>query len=187
MYRITKGIHIHFAHVVYGHSGLCLGPHGHTWYFEVTLQSKALDAEGFVCDFSLLKRRVLQPIEIALDHAFAIGSKVFEDNEKHLAALGDSLLASRVRLHGLVDAGRMQETNMQKSVHLELPGCEVRFLGSVKCVVFGFNPTSEKLAKWLYDFASDCMDDDRVSVTSARVYETLQPVASYAEYSENAG
>ena len=187
MYKITKGVHIHFAHVVEGHSGLCLGPHGHTWYFSVTLASAALDAEGFVCDFSKLKKKVLMPTEAALDHGFALGADLFTKIKDPLSAMGDTLLGTRVKIHGLADACIMHENNVQKSVHIELPDAEVRFLGSVKAVVFNFTPTSERLACWLYYFAKAVMHDERVAVISARVYETLQPVESYAEYSENDG
>lgn len=184
MYQITKGIHIHFAHVVQGHSGLCLGPHGHTWYFEVTLASQTLDEEGFVCDFSNLKRKVLSPTEAALDHAFAIGADIFPKIKDQLSSIGDILLGTRVKVHGLPAACNMQEANVQKSVHIELPQMEVRFLGSVKAVVFDFTPTSERLAKWLYDTTKYKIADGRISVSNARVYETLQPVESYAEYRE---
>jgi 6-pyruvoyl-tetrahydropterin synthase len=184
MFRATKGIHIHFAHVVYGHSGLCLGPHGHTWYFELTLQADTLDAEGFVCDFSTLKRKVLTPIEIALDHAFAIGSEVYPKIAADLQHMGDQLLGTRVKVHGLQEACVMQDHNMQKALHLDLPELEVQALGSCKVAVFQFNPTSERLSKWLYDVAVTRMEDVEISVSRARVYETLHPVQSYAEYSK---
>ena len=177
MYKITKGTHIHFAHVVEGHSGLCLGPHGHTWYFAVTLASETLDTEGFVCDFSRLKKLVLTPTEAALDHGFAMGDGLFAKISPDLAHMGDVLLGTRVKVHGLADACIMHENNMHKSVHLELPQAEVRFLGSVKAIVFDFTPTSERLAKWLFEFAKAKMGDARVSVISTRVYETLQVIS----------
>ncbi|MET0413201.1 MAG: 6-carboxytetrahydropterin synthase, partial [Polyangiaceae bacterium] len=43
MYRITTGIHIHFAHHIRGHAGPCISIHGHTWKFEVTLVAEELD------------------------------------------------------------------------------------------------------------------------------------------------
>ena len=58
MYKITTGIHIHFAHHIRGHAGPCVSIHGHTWKFEVSLTSADLDAQGFVVDFDDLYERV---------------------------------------------------------------------------------------------------------------------------------
>ncbi|MCZ7684612.1 MAG: 6-carboxytetrahydropterin synthase [Sandaracinaceae bacterium] len=48
--------------------------------------------------------------------------------------------------------------------------------------VFPFAPTSERLAEWLYALAKERLADERVRVVSTRVYETLHPVESIAEY-----
>ena len=67
MYRITKSQHIHFAHHVRGHRGACISLHGHTWRFDVEVGAATLDAEGFVIDFAVMKREVLQPCHRLLD------------------------------------------------------------------------------------------------------------------------
>src|SRR5688572_20154053 len=71
MYKITTGIHIHFAHHIRGHAGPCVSIHGHTWKFEVSLVSEDLDAQGFVVDFDDLDARVLTPCHRLLDHSLA--------------------------------------------------------------------------------------------------------------------
>ena len=52
----------------------------------------------------------------------------------------------------------------------------------MKVAVFPFNPTSEKIARWLYEAADAELSDDRVQISFARVYETLHPVEAVAEY-----
>jgi len=54
----------------------------------------------------------------------------------------------------------------------------------LKVCVFPFSPTSERLAAWLFGLARSELADGRVRVDFARVYETLHPVESVAEYSE---
>jgi hypothetical protein len=46
-------------------------------------------------------------------------------------------------------------------------------------------PTSERIAQWLYQVAQHAMSDDRVTVKRARVFETLHPVESFADYVES--
>jgi 6-pyruvoyl-tetrahydropterin synthase len=184
MYKITKGIHVHFGHVVQGHSGLCLGPHGHTWLFEVTLGADALDKEGFVCDFSSLKKSVLSPVEKALDHSFAMGSQLYSEVQTHLHHMGDILLNTRADVHGVGLANEHQARNEALVKGIDLDDLDIFFLGGVKCCVFNFTPTSERLAKWLFDIADGHYRGHKhIRVINARVYETLQPVASYCEYS----
>jgi hypothetical protein len=48
--------------------------------------------------------------------------------------------------------------------------------------VFPFTPTSERLAQWLHQVATETMADDRVKVRGTRVYETLHPMESFADY-----
>ena len=63
-----------------------------------------------------------------------------------------------------------------------LAGARNEFPGDIKVSVFPFAPTSERLAEWLYRLSKERMADERVEVLSTRVYETLHPVESIAEY-----
>ena len=65
---------------------------------------------------------------------------------------------------------------------LELNGAELRRPGGLKVAVFPFNPTSERIAEWLYGLAVETLEDNRVQIAYARVYETLHPVESVAEF-----
>jgi 6-pyruvoyltetrahydropterin/6-carboxytetrahydropterin synthase len=175
MYRIHRSIDISFSHHVRGHTGACVNLHGHTWKFEVGLQAPTLDAEGFVLDFGRLSSEVLRPAHRLLDHALAVGSETYAEVEAALVPLGEQLYASRRIVHG--DAARFDDDRTS----LELAGAFNRFPGGLKVCVFPFNPSSERLAEWLYGLASR-LADDRVSVAYARIYETLHPVESVAEY-----
>ena len=170
MYRIHKGIDIDFAHHVRGHQGDCINIHGHTWKFEVCLQATELDANGFVVDFGKLKSEVLKPCHALLDHSLAVGQETFNDIGNNLEPVGVALLSSR-------------ETPVKVDCSpLELNGAELRRPGGLKVAVFPFNPTSERIAEWLYGLAVETLEDDRVQIAYARVYETLHPVESVAEF-----
>ncbi|MEO1229161.1 MAG: 6-carboxytetrahydropterin synthase [Myxococcota bacterium] len=174
MYRIHRSVDVSFAHHVRGHSGACINVHGHTWKLEVGLAAETLDREGFIVDFAVLKREVLTPCHQLLDHALAVGVETFGENEAALAALGEGLLGSRVAVHGQAKA--------EPRLDLELNGARAHYPGGMKVVVFPFSPTSERLAAWLYGLAEARLADERVRVDFARIYETLHPVESVAEY-----
>lgn len=174
MYRIRKGIDIDFSHHVRGHSGPCINVHGHTWRFQVQLGAQELDEDGFVIDFKVLKEQVLAPCHALLDHALALGETTYSQVQPDLAGLGEKLLSSRVTRHGT--------TETMPRPPMELGGARLEYPGGMKVAVFPFSPTSERLARWLYELANSRLSDDRVSVVLARVYETQRPVASVAEY-----
>ena len=175
MYTVTTGIHIHFAHHVRGHLGPCISLHGHTWLFQVSLSAKELDNQGFVADFDLLYSKVLEPCHLLLDHSLAIGQQTYADIEGPLAKVGEQLVASREVLHG--HCGETQAM-------LSHPLAEARNVrpGGIKIAVFPFTPTSERLAQWLHSVATDAMADERVTVSRTRIYETLHPMESFADY-----
>ncbi|MCB9649242.1 MAG: 6-carboxytetrahydropterin synthase [Deltaproteobacteria bacterium] len=174
VYRIHRSIDISFAHHVRGHRGACVNIHGHTWKFEVGLEADTLDAEGFVVDFAVLKQRVLEPCHRLLDHSLAVGADTFRDIAEPLAPVGERLIASRLAVH--------DEPIPHETPAIRVGAAEVHYPGGMKVAVFPFSPTSERLAEWLFHFAERELADDRVRVAFARVYETLHPVESVAEF-----
>jgi hypothetical protein len=64
----------------------------------------------------------------------------------------------------------------------ELNGARNEFPGGIKVTIFPFSPTSERLAEWLFRLAKDSMEDGRVRVLGAKIYESLHPTESIAEY-----
>lgn len=175
MHRIWRSIDISFAHHVRGHTGACVNVHGHTWKFEVCAQADALDKEGFVVDFKRIVSEVLAPSHALLDHALAIGEDTWTDISADLEAMGAKLVASRATVHGPDIAG-------PPLLVTRLKGAENRFAGGMKIAVFPFSPTSERLAEWLHALATEKLADDRVTIAWTRVYETLHPVESVAEF-----
>lgn len=175
MYKITTGIHIHFAHHIRGHAGPCVSIHGHTWKFEVTLLAKELDAQGFVIDFDDLYERVLTPCHRLLDHSLALGESSYVENRATLAQLGQCLVETRRETLG--DLG-----TLQPALDGALGGARNERPGGIKLAVFPFSPTSERLARWLFEVASALCGDERVSVAGARIFETLHPTEAVAEY-----
>jgi len=172
MYRVRKSIDIDFAHHVRGHAGPCINLHGHTWKFEVEAEATTLDAQGFVLDFGVLKRRVLTPCHALLDHALAIGEDTFREVEPEIAETGRKLLATR-------GPAQCEESPREERT---LGGARGVYPGGMKLAVFPFSPTSERFAEWLYALAAKELDDERVRVVVGRIYETLHPVHSVAEY-----
>ncbi|MBN2197271.1 MAG: 6-carboxytetrahydropterin synthase [Polyangiaceae bacterium] len=175
MYRVTTAVHVHFSHHVRGHSGPCISLHGHTWKFELTLASPRLDVEGFVVDFDRVHELVLDPCHRLLDHSLALGHVSYAENEAVLAALGENLLGSRRETLGHLG---------EAPFHLdgELGGAKNLLPGGMKVAVFPFTPTSERLAEWFFGVAAQRIANADVRVVSTRVYESLHPVATYAEF-----
>jgi 6-pyruvoyl-tetrahydropterin synthase len=180
MYEITSGIYTHFAHHVRGHSGPCISLHGHTWLLQVTVVASELDKQGFVVDFDVMQKEVFGPCHALLDHSLAIGEKTFGETREQLLQLGQTLVASRHETLGNLG-------ERQAALEGQLEGAHNEFPGGIKVCVFPFSPTSERLAEWLYRLANQrlcygSLADGRLKVTRARIYESLQPVESYADF-----
>lgn len=175
MYTITSSVFIHFGHHVRGHVGPCISLHGHTWRFEVSVQAADLDAQGFIVDFDDLQANVLNPCHALLDHGFAVGAATWEETAGELTALGEKLVKSR-----MTTLGHMGQA--QPMLEGELCGARNETPGGIKVAVFPFTVTSERLAHWLYDVAHERIADERVSVASTRVFETMHPTEFVAEY-----
>ena len=99
----------------------------------------------------------------------------WEETAEQLAALGKTLVESR-----RVVWGNLGE--LQPALEGELLGARNERPGGIKVAVFPFTPTSERLAHWLYDVATKRAADERVTIVSARVYETMHPTEFVAEY-----
>lgn len=179
VHRIFRSIDVHFGHHVRGHRGSCINIHGHTWKFEVCAAAETLDVDGFVVDFRQLSTDVLSPTYALLDHALAIGEETWAEAHAELAALGAKLTDSRELVHGAGAPPLVTDT-------MTLQGAQTRYPGGMKVAVFPFSPTSERLAAWLHELATAKLADTRVHIAWTRVYETLHPVMSVAEFTTQA-
>lgn len=175
MFRASSAVHIHFAHHVRGHEGPCISLHGHTWKFEVVLEARELDAQGFVVDFDRLHAELLDPCFKLLDHSLAVGEKTWVETRELFAPLGVALVKSREETLGHTGA-------RPDGLAGGLAGARNEYPGGIKLTVFPFTPTSERLAEWLHRATSAVFADDRVRVACARIYESLHPAEAVAEF-----
>lgn len=167
MYSVVKDIDVDFAHRVPGHPGGCRMIHGHTWRFQVCVASDHLDSTGFVIDFGDIKKKVLQPVKDLLDHSLLLSRVDYDNGQQSLDKLGE-------------DLGLELTDNIEDELHeVTLTAVGAR----LAVCVSPFRPTSENLARWLYELACERLNDSRKRVLWARVYESLHPQQSYAEYS----
>jgi 6-pyruvoyl-tetrahydropterin synthase len=169
LHAIRRSIDLDFSHHIRGHSGACINLHGHTWKFEVCAGAEILDDVGFVVDFGEIRDRVLKPCHVLLDHGLAMGPDTYAEIHDELERMGEKLLATRA-------------STQRTPEPFQLGGAELRYPGGMKVAVFPFSPTSERLAEWLFDLAESRLASDRVRVMFARIYETLHPVESVAEF-----
>jgi len=68
LYRITKKLSFCYGHRLMNHPGKCRHLHGHSARVAITLESKELNEQGMVCDFSDLKQFAGKWISETLDH-----------------------------------------------------------------------------------------------------------------------
>ncbi|MEZ4255379.1 MAG: 6-carboxytetrahydropterin synthase [Polyangiales bacterium] len=176
MYTIRRSIDVSFAHQCARAARRVHHPRAHA--VRGGARCPTLDREGFVVDFGRLKAEVLEPVHRLLDHALAVGAATYDDVAGELVPVGEKLLASRAEVHGA-------QTGVTAPASLELAGARTQYPGGMKVVVFPFDPTSERLAEWLYRLAESTLANDRVNVAIARVFETLHPVESVATFSKS--
>lgn len=175
-YLLTKSIDLDMAHHISGHEGACINLHGHTWKFEVGIEADVLDETGFVVDFKTIKTAVLQPVHAMLDHALLLSEEAYEASHDELCSIGRRLLATR---KSGSSRSRFDGECLLTSYHGQIRSA---FPGGMKMAVSSFAPTSERLAGWLFGVASQVpLNGGRCKF--ARVYETLHPVNSIAEFS----
>ncbi|MNN09558.1 6-pyruvoyl tetrahydropterin synthase [compost metagenome] len=96
--KICKIFTFDSAHQLIGHNGKCSNVHGHTYKLEVVLKGQLSSSEnssneGFVMDFSDVKKQVKHHIIDPLDHAFiASGNEpvvhTLQENYSKVAVLG---------------------------------------------------------------------------------------------------
>lgn len=60
------------GHRVHGHENKCAHLHGHNYRFFFTVSAPELDTVGRVLDFSVIKERLCEWLEVNYDHKFLI-------------------------------------------------------------------------------------------------------------------
>ncbi len=105
MYQVSIESCFSAAHRLRNYRGLCENLHGHNWKVEATVAADILDGAGMVIDFSILKHKLQQILDV-LDHQYLNDIDPFKDlnpSSEHVAAylferLADALRDTPVRL-----------------------------------------------------------------------------------------
>lgn len=64
MYRVKKRIEVSGAHRLnLDYESKCSNLHGHNWIIEIYMQSKELDKNGMVMDFTHIKRKISDKLD----------------------------------------------------------------------------------------------------------------------------
>ena len=64
MYRVKKRIEVSGAHRLnLDYESKCSNLHGHNWIIEIYMQSKCLDKNGMVMDFTHIKRQISDKLD----------------------------------------------------------------------------------------------------------------------------
>jgi len=77
--RVTKQFDFEAAHALEDYSGKCRDIHGHSYHFRVTvigdvIDDKAIEENGMVIDFAILKKVVVNNVINAFDHTLVLRS-----------------------------------------------------------------------------------------------------------------
>lgn len=82
MYYIAKTIEVSACHrLTLDHESKCARTHGHNWRITLYCKAKALDANGMVCDFTEIKRKIMG----VLDHADLNAALSFNPTAENIA------------------------------------------------------------------------------------------------------
>ena len=174
----------------------CRFLHGHTASIEVTLQSEKLDEGGMVTDFYHLTW-LKEWIDKNIDHKFIIDindplMKIwFGDFKKDptfikrtdgMGCVFDVGGNTGVDVVASFDAWQDAKQKGDQNKNLESMDEKSKlseYYESIYCV--DFPPTSECLAKWIYDFVEKKMKPLEVEVTSVTWYESPKSKSVYSK------
>lgn len=157
MISITRRFEWDAAHRVLGHEGKCKHLHGHRYIADVTVVGPELDSLGRVIDFSVLKGRIGDYIDLFWDHNTMLnradpmlklpyGSGLFDEKSPYV-----------MEPFGFPRDGR-------STPHLNI------------------NPTAENIAEALAGTAVWLLRDLPLTVLHVRVYETPNSWADWSPF-----
>lgn len=157
MFEVSIKTEFSAAHNLRGYQGKCEALHGHNWQVEVIVSSQKLDKIGIAIDFKKLKEVVNQVIE-KLDHKYL--------NElPYFSAVGGSLPDRQAGTSGGKKVIPVRKKTAKDKSKLSS----------------GVNPTSENMAKFIFDKIKPLLDKDAVSLKSVSVWENERSKAAYYE------
>ena len=109
--RVCKRFKFDAAHLLPGYNGPCSRLHGHTWFLEVEVEGP-VDKEGFVMDFSELKKLVYDKVLSIVDHSYLNETVIHNPTCENLLVwiwnrldgFGPPWVLSRIRLYESPDS-----------------------------------------------------------------------------------
>jgi len=150
MYKISKAFDFCYGHTVFSQDVVekysmssecpCKRLHGHQGKVEIHIETESLDSRGFVMDFKELSF-IKQLIDDNLDHRFII-SKLDPNFERLVGTPYKDCKLNDVNILGVKFGERITNEQWTDSFF-----------------VVDFNPTSEELAKWIYDGISQVIEE----------------------------
>ena len=67
-YGVVQQIEFCYGHRLFGYQGKCAHPHGHNAVAHITIESKNINSNGMVVDFTEIKKILQSWIDETLDH-----------------------------------------------------------------------------------------------------------------------
>lgn len=149
----------------------CRRKHGHNCALHITLQSDSLE-NGMVTDFHNLSW-MKKFIDDVIDHKF-----IMDVNDPLLIHELPFLFTNKqLDKSKLITNTELNYSIINLEFHKDLPEYLVENLESF--VLVTFVPTSENLAKWLYDIVNEKMKQIGVKTKSVEFYETPKSRSLY--------
>lgn len=118
MYKVTKQMRTETAHRLDGHPGRCKNIHGHSYLWEVSLETPQLSLSGMVEDFSDLKRHMNDIID-PFDHCLVLEESVEAE------AIMDCLAGSRMMTMECPPTAENMAGYVQSLLAKRYPACNV--------------------------------------------------------------
>ncbi len=163
MIVITRRFDFDTAHRVLNHESKCNHIHGHRYVLELCVTAPKLDHLDRVIDFSVLKSVVGKWIDDNLDHNIILNSE-------------DPLTVLWRRSTDYTRGGMPMDNRLEAIGAL---GALV-FKGKDPYILPNANPTAEVMVEGLFNVASQLLAEYRITVVSARLYETPNCWADYS-------
>lgn len=173
-HRLNKSFDFCYGHRVYSqdvvekYSGSpecpCHRIHGHQGNVTIHMQTESLDSRGFVIDFKELNF-VKKFIDTYVDHRFVISTL----DPNFATIVGEELQQLQLENVYMLDDIIVGQRVVNPNSHTE------------SFLIVDFNPTSEELAKWIYDNVTKVIEQSPFECSVEKVVwsETPKTSATY--------
>lgn len=128
-YKVSKELRWEGAHRLLDHGGACAQIHGHSFRLRVTVGSHSLDSTGLSMEFGAIKKPLQDFIDSWLDHMLLL-----HKDDPIIDAIVSAMIPTQKKGgHKIYEQLRPVEAGIHR---------------------LDFNPTSENMAKYFWDFVN---------------------------------